>query len=379
MGKKNKKRRRSEAATACSTSGKTPKVQVQNPLFNKQNEFLSRLSELERKEFFSPKLPSERRAELWMKQADLGEDLVNRYAWATPNETAIRILREFSPLVEIGCGSNAYWCSLLRKSGVDIIGFDTNINEGGIIQTQTQKKKKEKSQSDNNAVPKYLKQGGPEVLGSKDLKHSRRTLFLCYPDEADLEDNEAEGIEGAPVSMGWQCLDIYEGEYIIHVGEIFLDSNYSLEQAPWGRSSSPEFQQRLASEFHCLLKVALPNWLHTRDSISVWKRSQVNTIVFAADEDEDDEDEEVEYRHIPLDERLPENLAAPCLEHLLPTTATVNAKKKSLKSSPQENKYPLTKTTKEQQKKPMKKEPDTPWEDLDLITSDEHGKYRTPW
>jgi hypothetical protein len=46
--------------------------------------------------------------------------------------------------------------------------------------------------------------------------------------------------------------------------------------------------------------------------------------VFAADDDddedgdgEDQEDEEVQYRHIPVEERLPTDLAAPCLQHLL--------------------------------------------------------------
>ena len=37
-----------------------------------------------------------------------------------------------------------------------------------------------------------------------------------------------------------------------------------------------------------------------------------------ADKEEDsEEDGEVEYQHIPLDERLPSDLAAPCLQHLL--------------------------------------------------------------
>jgi hypothetical protein len=45
----------------------------------------------------------------------------------------------------------------------------------------------------------------------------------------------------------------------------------------------------LAAEFHCLLKVSLSNWLHVRDSISVWKRSETCTIVFAADDDDDED------------------------------------------------------------------------------------------
>jgi hypothetical protein len=59
--------------------------------------------------------------------------------------------------------------------------------------------------------------------------------------------------------------------------------------------------------------------LHTRDTISVWKRSETCAIVFAADKEEDspEEDEEVEYRHIPLEEQPSTNLATSCLQHLL--------------------------------------------------------------
>jgi hypothetical protein len=104
-----------------------------------------------------------------------------------------------------------------------------------------------------------------------------------------------------------------------------------MEQTPWGRSSSSDFQQRLASEFHCILKVELPNWLHVRDTISVWKRSAKSTIIFAADsEEEDDEDEEIEYRHIPVNERLPMNLAAPCCTHLLPQKLSKGEKRQSV-------------------------------------------------
>lgn len=352
-----------------------PKVEkvskVENPLLEQQTQFLKQkgLTETERYEFFSPDITSERRAELWMAQADLGEDLVNRYAWATPDDTAIRILKEFSPLVEIGCGSNAYWCRILQQHGIDIIGYDVNVASGGKINganndtTTKTKTKTKKGKKSNDTSPSFLRQGGPDVLASKEIQKSGRTLFLCYPDEDDddddndadadaeinvmratrhdddeedddeEEDDEEDSPELLPSSMGWQCLHHYSGEYVIHVGETFLDATMSMEQAPWGRSSSPEFQQRLASEYHCLLKVELPNWLHTRDSLTVWKRSMISTIVFAGDDDDDDEEddeeeqevEEVEYRHIPRDERLPVNLAAPCLAHLLPTTTTTSS------------------------------------------------------
>jgi len=321
---------------------------MNNPLLEEQTRFFATngIKDHERYEFFSPKISSDRRAKLWMEQADIGEELINQYAWATPNSTAIRIMKEFTPLVEIGCGSNAYWCRTLRQAGIDIIGYDVNIVGGGKIDNENGNSMKKKASKEKNS-PSFLKPGGPEVLKSKELQKSGRTLFLCYPDEEDdnddgdddkpssssdddddddddedekEEEEETTMTTNLPSSMGWQCLNNYIGEYVIHVGETFLDSNYAMEQTPWGRSSSPEFQQRLSSEYHCILKVELPNWFHTRDTLSVWKRSMISTIVFAADDDEEDEeeDEEVEYRHIPMEERLPINIAAPCMAHLLP-------------------------------------------------------------
>eukprot|EP00980_Cylindrotheca_fusiformis_P010846 scaffold2462_cov127-Cylindrotheca_fusiformis.AAC.3 len=286
---------------------------MENPLFTKQREFLQKLSETERTELFNPAINSERRAELWMEQAELGEafltttttmtttDLVNRYAWATPSPEALRIVKEFAPIVEIGCGANAYWASCMKREGIDVVAYDMHVETGGKI-----KHENTTSRGYQKKEPSIIRKGGPSSL----KHHADRSLFLCYPDE------EGEG-------MGAECLEHFKGTHVIHVGETFLDSNFASDQAPYGRSSSSQFQERLASEFHCIVKVELPNWVHVRDSISVWKRSQTSTIVFAADSDEEDgDDEEIEYRHIPCSERLPMNIAAPCCEHLLPANKT---------------------------------------------------------
>jgi hypothetical protein len=291
----------STMAKSKSTSAKTSK----NPLLEQQQAYLATLSQHERNNFFSnTKLDAERRAEMWMDQADLGEALVNQYSWATPDDRAIRVLAHFSPLVEIGCGANAYWCKAMKVAGIDVVGYDVQPNDGGKI---------DKTHKGN--VGFAVKQGGPEVLAHfKD-----RTLFLCYPDEdvsneKQRTENEDED-ESTATSMAAACLEHFKGEYVVHVGELYGDTP-SMEQAPWGRSSGAEFQERLASEYHCLLKASLTNWLHVRDTISVWKRSETCSIVFAADDD-DDEEEEMAYKHIPVNERLPTDLAAPCLQHLL--------------------------------------------------------------
>jgi hypothetical protein len=345
MGK-NKKRKSSLGSTDSSIDTTSPSVSAStvgqekdsvfdNPLYKQQKAFLSTLTRQERDYYFSSHSPSsidpDRRAEIWMQQANTGEELVNHYAWATPSEDCIKIFNEFAPLVEVGCGSNAYWAKYMKHTaGIDVLAFDRNIHLGGKISSEgkeEKKRKKKKSRDDgtNNGSGKDVKdssnlvvqEGGPEVLLRPELKS--RTLFLCYPDEEDEEDvEETTDSEGQPpLSFGWQCLNAYKGMYVIHVGELaFLDSSLNLDQAPWGRSSSPEFQQRLASEFHCIAKIQLPNWLHVRDSISVWKRSELCEMCFVG-VDEDDDEEIVEYRHIPPEEMLPSVMVAPCMAHLL--------------------------------------------------------------
>lgn len=195
-----------------------------------------------------------------------------------------------------------------------------------------------------------VQMGGPEKLHG-----SNRTLLLCYPDEAN--------------SLAKECLDIYEGDYIIHVGELAAGPSggtLSCPQAPWGRTTSAEFQVALAEEFHCLLSVAIPRYPFSRDCLSVWKRTQWMQGKPTVEEDDDDEEEEEEneevaeeevgedggrqrkrkrkegdnesdsddgsshdnnsssnsergnlWAAIPLDELLPRDVAAPCLAHLL--------------------------------------------------------------
>ena len=301
MGKKNKKSKKSSS----------------NPLLDQQRTFLQSLSDNDRDNFFSDtNVTPERRAQLWMDQADLGAGLVDQYSWATPDERALRILKTFSPIVEVGCGANAYWCRAMKAAGIDILGYDIKPKEGGKINAD--KKEGEKKHD----FP--IMTGGPEVLAKEHLKN--RTLFLCYPDEEtmDIEDKDdeedAEEDESTMQSLGAACLEHFQGKYVVHVGELYGET-LSMDQAPWGRSSGPDFQQRLASEYHCILKASLTNWLHVRDTISVWKRSVPCTIVFDAEDDDDDE-EEIQYRHIPKDEILPVDLAAPCLAYLLDATVS---------------------------------------------------------
>lgn len=101
-----------------------------------------------------------------------------------------------------------------------------------------------------------------------------------------------------------------------------------MDQAPWGRSSSPGFQELLASQFHCVLQIPLPNWIHVRDTLTVWKRSSLCSLVFG-DEEEEGSVDEVTYRYIPPEERLPTERVAPFIEKILQTHTDSNASRDS--------------------------------------------------
>lgn len=287
-----------------------------NPLLTAQQKFLKSLSPKIRDHFFSnAHVTPEERAEIWEKQADLGENVVNAYSWATPDPRLLPVFQHFGPIVEVGCGANAYWSKWMNaEGGVDVVALDVSLDEGGKISALDGTEMTKKSKKSKTGL--IIRQGGPDTL-AEDAELQDRTLFLCYPDEEDhqMDDCDEDGVP--PLSMAAACLENYNGSTIIHVGELYGDT-LSLEQAPFGRSSSNEFQQRLASEYHCILKMKLQsNWLHVKDTLSVWKRSETCCIAFENEDEDNEEDDEINYKYIPPSEVLPMDTAAPCVAHLL--------------------------------------------------------------
>jgi hypothetical protein len=328
MGK-NKKRKQANSANeqASTAPSHSSSKRNANPLETAQQSFLNSLPADARSHFFSSKhVTPQQRAEIWENQADLGEKLVNKYAWATPDARVLKIFQHFSPIVEVGCGSNAYWARWMHDAGdVDVIAFDASLESGGKINVKD-KKKKSKDVEGTKIGGLTIRHGGPSVL-SNDPDAQDRTLFLCYPDEEEYKESDSEDEEDSynghdindskPKSMAAACLEHFSGSTIIHVGELFGDT-LGLDQSPWGRSSSCEFQERLAAEYHCILKMKLNNWLQVRDTLSVWKRSETCAMVYENDsEDEDESAEEDQYKYIPPEEQLPYDIAAPCVAHLL--------------------------------------------------------------
>jgi len=151
--------------------------------------------------------------------------LALHYAWAVPNDEAIDMLVEYSPLVEIGAG-HGYWAALARSRGANVVALDYQNFE---------------------FAPSLLwgkvEVGKPEDLGS----HSRRTLFMCWPPEV--------------TSMARSCLDYWEGDDLIYVG----DQNGVV-------TGGSRFISKLHKDFDFVKEVAIPCVPAVGDTMTVWRR-----------------------------------------------------------------------------------------------------------
>ena len=114
----------------------------------------------------------------------IGENLVNKYSWAIPDQQALKIIKHFAPIIELGAG-NGYWSSLLRNQlMVDIIAYDREV--------------------DSSSCHTEVLKGSPKVL--KDAKHKNRTLMLCYPDEDSKLSLEALKFYDGIIALLSYCL-----------------------------------------------------------------------------------------------------------------------------------------------------------------------------
>eukprot|EP01083_Nonionella_stella_P077180 210603_1 len=217
-----------------------------------------------------PSLDDQRRSELF---DCLDPDPAERFSWAVPDERALRICAEFSPIVEVGAG-RGYWGKLLLDRGVDYVGFDHVLPDP------------------EDEIQNWcdIQKGSEEVLES--TEHQNRTLFLCYPD--DFEHSEE--------SLGLKCLEVFKGDTVIIVGEMLGET---VLQNPWGKTVSSECQEELNANFHKILQVPLPSWQCSQDSLTVWKRTTYTQV------------DDMHFRHVAPEETIRPVLCCERTRHLI--------------------------------------------------------------
>ena len=215
----------------------------------------------------------------------LGAPLVEKYAWAVPDNKALEIIKHFAPIIELGAGGG-YWAYLLREMGVDIVAVDKYNAKGAKTYTEVIK-------------------GEPKILKKKE--HEERVRFLSYPDDRE--------------SMSMECLEYFQGDTIIHVGELAITGTKAGGvQRPWGKTSCSEFQVALMADFHCVVRHRLPSFPTSCDYLTVWKRTPMMITGDSQGEEEeaDEEGEDEGWAVIPAEEVLELGSdAAPGFEDLL--------------------------------------------------------------
>lgn len=155
-------------------------------------------------------------------------DLVNRYAWAIPDESACQKIAQYAPrIVEIGAGTG-YWARMLSQVGVDVLAYD--------IQPY-------KNQWCEGHRWFYVRVGGPEIAAD----HPDRALFLCWPPYDH--------------PMAFNALKAYQGHTLVYVGE-----------DTYGCTGDQNFHDELSENWGVVDHIDIPQWFGIHDSIVVYKR-----------------------------------------------------------------------------------------------------------
>jgi hypothetical protein len=152
--------------------------------------------------------------------------LCRQYAWAVPNDEAIRALVALGPIIEIGAGTG-YWAALVNQAGGDVVAYDIKPHDNHWCR--------------GNHMP--ICTGGPEVAQA----HPHRALMLCWPPCAE--------------SMGCDALLAYEGDTLIYIGE----GNY-------GCTGDEEMHALMGALYQEVKKVEIPRWRGMYDSLTIWHR-----------------------------------------------------------------------------------------------------------
>jgi len=161
---------------------------------------------------------------------------IKEYAFAVPNEAAIEALVHHGPVVEIGCGLG-YWAKLVQDAGGEIIPYDVNVNDMGMVKLYMSK--------DEYMQPHTrIFHGGAEVAEL----HSDKALFLCWPPYDS--------------SMAYECLKTYlehGGQTLIYVGE-----------GSGGCTGDDEFHDLIEERMECAKNVRIPVWPGIHDYMDVY-------------------------------------------------------------------------------------------------------------
>jgi hypothetical protein len=161
--------------------------------------------------------------------------MIERYAFAIPNDEAIAALVALSPIIEIGAG-RGYWASLLRAAGANVLAFDTYPKEYGQGHNGWWQPGK------GGEAWTTILRGGPERAS----RYPGRTLFLCWPPMSD---------------MAARALRAYRGQAVAHVGE-----------GSGGCTADSAFHAALERDWVVESEIVIPQWDSIHDELTIYRR-----------------------------------------------------------------------------------------------------------
>jgi hypothetical protein len=159
----------------------------------------------------------------WDQLPQKRREYVRDHSWAIPTLEAIRVIRKYAPIIEVGAGGG-YWSHLISLDGTTTVTLDN--------QTNTYQKTWRSSQ-----------RGGAELLHL----YSDHSLFLCWPPHDS--------------SMASDCLLAFKGKYLIYIGE---DQD--------GCTADDQFFSILKESFLEIEIVRIPTWPNIHDQLRIFKR-----------------------------------------------------------------------------------------------------------
>lgn len=162
-----------------------------------------------------------------------------KFAFAIPNDEAIDVLVESSPIIEIGAGSGC-WARVAQQAGANVVCYDNS-----------------KCVEDADWV--FYHHWCPVRKGTqvKILAHTDCTLFLCWPPYDS--------------PMAASCLKYYSDTWsakwtkFIFVGEI-----------EDGCTGDQQFWRMIERDWTEVKRIAIPRWPYIYDALVVYERKKAD-------------------------------------------------------------------------------------------------------
>lgn len=169
------------------------------------------------------------------RRARLQRELRARYAYAVPGESALQVIGEYQPIVELGAG-NGYWSRCLAERGIDVVAYDQRGEEW-------------KARFPDQSTWHPVRQGGVEVV----KEHPGHTLLIVWPPFA--------------TDFASKALGTYEGEHFLYVGEALFGDEGSA-------TGDLRFHEMLAKQWELVEEVPIPVFELMHDRLQVWRRKR---------------------------------------------------------------------------------------------------------